>query len=527
MLDVPLDYLNPKLGRAYVPIIKKPATSPTTYKGILFVNPGGPGESGVKFLLSRNPYVDLVAGSDYDLASWEPRGIGYSVPAVNSCSAPTNATSTSEAKLRRDLEDLKIHGPNLPQEVIADADTYTELTASCVETMGGNLDAGPHMTTATVVRDLLSILDAYSVTPEGCKAEDPELLNLWGFSYGSIIGQTFASMFPERVGRVVVDGVVDPDEYAAGTIDSLSNIDMDAVMATFFVYCYAAGPSQCPFSIGASAYDIYHRFETMINHLNVTQAVQQKWENATAIGSTIQTMQSGLFGALSDPPEYFPRLSIALVAIESFALSGKIASDSVAAIKTALLGDGNAVLPPGDPTPELQQIRLAAVGCSDTGGKLYTTSFSEYAARLPILQERSWIGGDSAWVNYLPCMSWSIKSEDVYLGPFGGEVKGRFLAVGNRFDPQTPLVNAVKAARIFPQAELLTIEGTGHTSLSAVNECAFRKINAFFYEDESCQKETYCPLEAGPWNITLAGPLEKIDGLEGIVKRFQGMKVRE
>lgn len=71
---------------------------------------------------------------------------------------------------------------------------------------------------------------------------------------------------------------------------------------------------------------------------------------------------------------------------------------------------------------------------------MYNSSFEEYTKRLPVLQNESWIGGNGVWTQFLPCLSWGIKSDDVYAGPFGGRTKGRMLAVGNRFDPVTPLV---------------------------------------------------------------------------------------
>ena len=98
------------------------------------------------------------------------------------------------------------------------------------------------MTTATVARDLISMLDAYTLTTEAQNSEqNSKLLNYWGFSYGTMIGQTFASMFPSRVGRVAIDGVMDAEDYTSGGYTS-SIVDQDAVFATFFQYCNLAGP---------------------------------------------------------------------------------------------------------------------------------------------------------------------------------------------------------------------------------------------------------------------------------------------
>jgi len=198
----------------------------------LFLNPGGPGGSGVQSLLNASEEIKNTVGPDYDLAAWEPRGIGYSVPAAAPCFfLDANATFSGPSKQKRKrsdgLKDYIVHGPNVPIESLADANTYAELGATCTKYNGKPLDAGPHMTTATVARDLMSILDAYAKTSDERRADrDPKLLNYWGYSYGTVIGQTFASMFPKRVGRVVVDGVVDPDacEYFPSQSCSVSHL---------------------------------------------------------------------------------------------------------------------------------------------------------------------------------------------------------------------------------------------------------------------------------------------------------------
>ncbi|KAH7310031.1 hypothetical protein BKA65DRAFT_414371 [Rhexocercosporidium sp. MPI-PUGE-AT-0058] len=448
MLDVPLDYLNPKLGRAFVPIIKKPAVS-SNYKGIVFLNPGGPSESGVQFLLDVSDEVKDAVGSDYDFAAWEPRGIGYSIPAVNNCQPP----DSNLTKSKRSLDNLKIYGPNMSLEDLIDADTLNQVMKQgedCARYMGGPLDAGPHMTTATVVRDLITIVDAYAASSDGKRAsQDPKLLNYWGFSYGTIIGQTFASMFPDRLGRVVIDGVVDPDLYIAADINALYTIDQDKVFSTFFLYCHQAGPTLCPFYTGKTPVDIYNRFESMLSDLNFTYAKQQHWENATAMISVVEILKDALRPTSYDPMKWFPVLGTGLVTVDTYVKSSNLSSAAILDILSALSapssgsGGGDPGLPPGDPTPLNSLTRFLGVACPDTGNRLFNSSFEEYTKRLAVSQRQSWIGGTRVWQEVLPCLGWSIRSDDVFEGPFGGRTGGRFLAVGNRLDPVTPLVKYV------------------------------------------------------------------------------------
>src|SRR4051812_28514006 len=109
------------------------------------------------------------------------------------------------------------------------------------------------MSTAVVARDIISILDAYAASPEAKDVKDPSLLNFWGFSYGTSIGQTFASMFPQRVGRMALDGIVDAGDSSKGTYLTWLQ-STDETFSTFFMYCHLAG-SKCSYFTGTSVHD--------------------------------------------------------------------------------------------------------------------------------------------------------------------------------------------------------------------------------------------------------------------------------
>jgi pimeloyl-ACP methyl ester carboxylesterase len=118
------------------------------------------------------------------------------------------------------------------------------------------------MSTASVAIDIISTLDAYAKTEDGKKCYKPTFLNYWGFSYGKFLGQTFASTFPYQLGRVVLDGVLDPDEYVAGTI--LNGLaDAEEAFLILFLYCHLASPFLWPFFTGNMHYEITLRFEAL------------------------------------------------------------------------------------------------------------------------------------------------------------------------------------------------------------------------------------------------------------------------
>lgn len=93
-----------------------------------------------------------------------------------------------------------------------------EFASVCSEVIGGPTDAGPYMTTAINARDIIRIIDAFAATDDGKRAPDASLLNYYGDSYGTYLGETFASMFPDRVRRLVLDGVTYAEDRATGEL---------------------------------------------------------------------------------------------------------------------------------------------------------------------------------------------------------------------------------------------------------------------------------------------------------------------
>jgi pimeloyl-ACP methyl ester carboxylesterase len=131
---------------------------------------------------------------------------------------------------------------------------------------------------------VVSFLDAYANSSYSAGAENPDLFNGWFFSYGTYIGQVFAMLFPERIGRVVLDGVVVAEDWVSG--GDFSWIHADEAFTTFFVYCHIAGPSQCSYYTGSTPQDIFARFERTVSRLDPGYATQQGWANSSLINDT-------------------------------------------------------------------------------------------------------------------------------------------------------------------------------------------------------------------------------------------------
>jgi pimeloyl-ACP methyl ester carboxylesterase len=207
--------------------------------------------------------------------------------------------------------------------------------------------------------DLVSILDAYARSEDGKKCQsDPLLLNYWGMSYGTFLGQIFASMFPHRVGRVVLDGVLDPDETAKES--GLHQVTQtDEVFSTFFLCCHLAGPSVCPFYTGTTPHDIYLRFESMITKLDATQAIQQNWANTSAIWNVLQGMKGLINPGIHEPIDNFPPIALLLTVVESILTN--LTLEAVEQLEEGLPY-------PINPPIALNDMWSTGVACADNGG---------------------------------------------------------------------------------------------------------------------------------------------------------------
>ncbi len=189
-LAVPLDYTKPQGRQISLALIRKPVTDPSRRIGSLLLNPGGPGGSGVRFLRDFAPLL-MNLNSRFDLVSWDPRGVGAST-AVTCLDGPQ-----LDAFLALDsvLDDQ--------QEANAFFKANQEFAVGCRHRSGGLL---PFMDSESTAQDMESIRAVLG---------DPKLTYL-GFSYGTLIGQWYAHLFPTHVRAFALDGVVDSKATGRG-----------------------------------------------------------------------------------------------------------------------------------------------------------------------------------------------------------------------------------------------------------------------------------------------------------------------
>lgn len=224
-LSVPLDLKNETDSRMIsIAVMTLPAVvdeDDETFGGTIFVNPGGPGGAGTDFIpaLGRHMQVtfDIPDEKHYEILSWDPRGVGYSEPRADCYPGNEPARNMAMYEVRaaggsgRDNRTIPL------QYGLADA-----FALQC-QAADQDADIMSYTTTPAVVGDMLEILDRIEDNRQGSRkrrglkcrdTKEKARMQYVGFSYGAALGQYLLTMHPERVSRIVLDGVASADEYA-------------------------------------------------------------------------------------------------------------------------------------------------------------------------------------------------------------------------------------------------------------------------------------------------------------------------
>ena len=191
-LTVPLDYADPTGETISIQVLRLKASDQAHKLGSLVLNPGGPGGSGVDYARAARAVVDAPVRAKYDIVGFDPRGVGLSDPIACLDDKQLDAFISADGT------------PDTPAEVSQSEQLSQEFADAC-KARSPKLYA--HISTEEAVRDIDILRAALGDTK----------LNWLGYSYGTLLGATYADLFPTTVGRMVLDGALDP---------ALSNVEL-------------------------------------------------------------------------------------------------------------------------------------------------------------------------------------------------------------------------------------------------------------------------------------------------------------
>ncbi|KIJ54045.1 hypothetical protein M422DRAFT_775291 [Sphaerobolus stellatus SS14] len=483
--DVPLDYADPNVGTTTIALTRVLATKQPRL-GTLFINPGGPGGSGVSFAQGRALSSVAFTNGQYDLLGWDPRGINGSSPKF-SCGFETidefnsfvaNSFFTDGFEARGNLshpEDLQRFFASVP----AADDLITRLSQKCAQANGGFLK---YMGTPSVVRDILAISD--------CLEGPGKLVNFYGFSYGTVIGNYLVNMFPERVGRIIIDGVVDSIVWA--TEPSFRFFDRSLqdtepiVLPGFLNMCAAAGPGNCAFAIeGSTGASLLQEYREMID-------------------TVFDLHQKGLTNITSFQVRDFVYSNLPSPTIWASVVAPQLASWRIT-IKAAANGQSSATVSTGKravpviPSPQVQSAEAdIIVRCLDSIDQHDVTTTRVFQEIVNVSHVEAPLYGITMLAEYggIFCHRFPVRGVERFQGPFNRKLANPILVVGNKGDPRTPLENAQKiASTLGNSARLLIQNGFGHTSLAETSSCTLGTVRAFLVNGTLPPVGQVCPVD--------------------------------
>ncbi|CAD6899814.1 unnamed protein product [Tilletia controversa] len=454
-LDVPLDYTNTSDRRSVRLAVVMYQARKSKSERTIIVNPGGPGGSGTSYVWRAGETLSSrYTDGTLDVLGFDPRGVNMSAPHW-SCydhDAYRDRWAAIVGQFRETTKDPEEH-------LRLQASYYDAMWESCQNKFG---DHGRFLSTAFVARDIDSLRAALG----------EEELTAYMVSYGTGLGSTYAQMFPERVGRILLDGcefVMDHRRIEGFGTVALDNIT-DAFHDGFLGECARAGPKACALAepSGPTTIDgLQHRVSKVLDKLlqaPMAVAHPKMGPSLVRYEGVIDNVYSALYNSAS-----WPRLARMFSQLEEG--NGTLALEMV----------GWAYDPASDhhegetdntrgwkgvdvPKTASEELTLAVI-CSDSydDERHDLAWWNELQANMT---STSWIGGNSRFSDVFPCWHYATKPAEVYRGGFDHELRNPLLLIGETYDPATPLQSAKRlhAAMGYSNSRLLIHHGYGHSS---------------------------------------------------------------
>lgn len=449
-VEVPIDYENPGSGTTRLWVLKVPAKSASgstgaAARGAMLVNPGGPGGSATQYAQMADWIVSGQVRNNFDIVGFDPRGVGKSEPIV--CVEPAKVDEMLAADPTPD-DQAEIDALFASQRALGEAceQKYPQIIG--------------HVSTVEAAQDM-DVVRAVLGEPK---------LNYLGKSYGTFLGATYAGRFPERVGRLVLDGALAPDltneQVSLGQAKGF-----ESATRAWAQSCVDSG--QCP--LGDSVDEVMEGLRAFFKDVDADPLpvtgdvrVEQLTEGWASIG-VAQAMYT---------KAYWDTLTAALTSAKAgdgtplFNLAEEYASRS----------------DDGEYDSNIMQV-ISAVNCLDRGAeRLDANAMNETVARFT--QEAPTWGPMMAY-STSACAEWPVEATGEP-GKISADGSGPIVVVGTTRDPATPYEWSQQLADQLAEGHLITFDGDGHTAYMSSNSCVDNAVDAYLMNGTPPAEDLKC-----------------------------------
>jgi pimeloyl-ACP methyl ester carboxylesterase len=411
MVKVPLNHDRPRGKQIKLAVSRvSSSVSEQRYQGVMLVNPGGPGGSGLPWSTLGTWLPNRVA-AEYDWIGFDPRGVGRSRPA-----------------LKCDRDYFGFNRPNYFPEPVANRDAWLSRTNGYANDCRKNGKILKYMTTVDSAKDMEVLRRALGV----------KRINFFGFSYGTYLGQVYSTLYPDRVRRQVFDSNVNPQR-----VFYQANLDQDVAFQRVFQEWFDwIAKYNTTYQLGATGEEVARRFTEAQEQLAVTPADGKIGPSEWIDIFTPVGYSTGTWPSLAESFSRYVRLDQSRQLINEYRSSGQFRDDN-----------GYAA--------------YLAVQCTDAP---WPTDWDTWAAdnwatyaKAPLL---TW---PNAWFNY-PCVYWPAPANQPT--EVNGRRVPPVLLISGTLDAPTPYSGSLEVRSEFPKARLLAIAGeTGHATSLDNNRC--------------------------------------------------------
>ncbi len=444
ILKVPIDYTDFTLGTFDIALLRYRDAEQHNRIGSLVVNPGGPGASGVQFAYNAEYIVSPDILERYDIVGFDPRGVGDSSAIHCRSDKETDASFAADAK----------------PDSVSELNQLIKSSQEFIEKCEKKTKYLNHFSTSQAARDMDLLRSALGDTE----------LNFLGKSYGSYLGLLYADLFPQNVGRIVLDGATDPNaSNLEASITQATGFDL--ALNAFVKDCFKK--SSCPLPKGSTS----QYFSDLFQSANKTPLASK-----TDRVVTEALLVLGTASALYDNVSGWPQLR--------------------RAIKQAQLGKGDEFLSLADQYTGRQLDGKYLDNQNDAAAIIYcldmqrVSTLSEIKENAKLFAKTAPVFGPYVAYGGIACNYISRKNSPANLS--GGLVSTRtanpIVIVGTTRDPATPYKWALSLHKYLQGSVLISLDADGHTGHNRGSSCVDDAVDKYLLTGAVPAKNLACSM---------------------------------